>query len=138
MAVTAYSGVTQKDGYTENGTRIVTNGSELDKDAFLKILSAELSNQDPDNTKDSTEYISQMAQFAGLEQMANLNSSMQLIGASSLIGREVTFKTTDADGNPYTGIVQNVMKNGDTIKLNVLDGENTYQEFSMSDVSKIT
>ena len=57
---------------TDKGTPIIKTGSELDKNSFLKILTAELSNQDPQNAKDSTEYVAQMAQFAGLEQMTNL------------------------------------------------------------------
>jgi len=132
------SGVSQNPNTTANGTRIVTNNGALDKDQFLRILSAELSNQDPTNTKDSTEYVAQMAQFAGLEQMANLNSSMKLLGASSLIGREVTFKTLDDNGEFYKGTVQNIVKNGDSIKLNVLLGDKSVQAFELSDVTKIT
>ena len=135
--ITGYSGVTQKSNYTAKGTRIVKNDGELDKNQFLRILSAELSNQDPTNTKDSTEYVAQMAQFAGLEQMANLNSSMQLIGASSLMGKNVTLKTYDENGNLYQGVVQNIIKDGDTIKLSVLVGENDLQQFEMSDVAQI-
>jgi len=136
--ITGYSGVTQKSNYTANGTRIVKNNGELDKNQFLRILSAELSNQDPTNPKDSTEYVAQMAQFAGLEQMANLNISMQLIGASSLMGKKVILKTYDENGNLYQGIVQNIIKDGDTIKLNVLVGKNDLHQFEMSDVTQIT
>lgn len=132
------AGVSQNPNTTANGTRIVTNDGALDKDQFLRILSAELSNQDPTNTKDSTEYVAQMAQFAGLEQMANLNSSMKLLGASSLIGREVTFKTLDDNGEFYKGTVQNIVKNGDSIKLNVLLGDKSVQAFELSDVTQIT
>lgn len=132
------TGVTQDPNFTSSGTRIIKNDGALDKDQFLKILSAELSNQDPTNTKDSTEYVAQMAQFAGLEQMANLNSNMKLIGASALIGKEVTLKTIDPNGNFYKGLVQNITKNGDNINLNVLVGTNDVQQFDMSDVTQIT
>lgn len=136
--ISAYSGVVENTNVTANGTRIVKSNGELDKDQFLRILAAELSNQDPTNTKDSTEYVAQMAQFAGLEQMANLNSSMKLIGASSLIGKDVTFKILDDNGDFYKGLVQNIVKDGDSIKLNVLVGDNDVQAFDMSDVTQIT
>lgn len=131
---------------TSRGTRIVKTGEDMDKNAFLKILSAELSNQDPQNAKDGTEFVAQMAQFAGLEQMANLNSSMRLTGANSLIGKEVTLRKYDDNGNLYSGQVKNVVKSGDEIKINVAVGTkkdangnivDKYEEFSLSDVTQI-
>jgi len=131
---------------TSRGTRIVKPGQEMDKNSFLKILSAELSNQDPENAKDGTEYVAQMAQFAGLEQMTNLNSNMRLIGANSLIGKEVTLKKYDENGNLYSGLVKSVVKSGDEIKINVvvgtekdIDGNivDKYEEFNVDDVIKI-
>ena len=61
---------------TSRGTTIVKKGQEMDQNSFLKILSAELTNQDPTTAKDGTEFVAQMAQFASLEQMTNLNSTM--------------------------------------------------------------
>lgn len=52
-------------------------GNIIDKNAFLKILTVELSNQDPLNATDNTQYVSQMAQFTALEQTQNLNSSVE-------------------------------------------------------------
>lgn len=131
---------------TSKGTKIVKAGEDMDKNAFLKILAAELSNQDPNNAKDGTEYVAQMAQFSGLEQMANLNTSMRLTGANSLIGKDVTLRKYDEKGILYSGQVENVVKNGDEIKLNVAVGKekdkdgnivDKYQEFSVDDVSGI-
>ncbi|MDW8799657.1 flagellar hook capping FlgD N-terminal domain-containing protein [Clostridium sp. A1-XYC3] len=131
---------------TSRGTRIVKPGQDMDKNAFLKILSAELSNQDPTNAKDGTEYVAQMAQFAGLEQMANLNGSMKLSGANSLIGKGVVLRKYDDMGNLYAGQVTNVIKTGDEIKLSVLVGYDKdadgkpvekIKQFSMEDVVSI-
>ena len=50
---------------------------EIDKDAFLKLLMTQLSNQDPLNPMDNTEFIGQMAQFTTIEQIQNLNANLQ-------------------------------------------------------------
>jgi flagellar basal-body rod modification protein FlgD len=75
---------------------------DLGKDAFLKLLMAQLSNQDPLNPMSDTEFISQMAQFSSLEQMTNLNTSMSAIQASSMIGKFITW---GKDGKELGGIV---------------------------------
>jgi len=131
---------------TSKGTKIVKSTEDLDKNAFLRILSAELSNQDPTNAKDGTEYVAQMAQFAGLEQMANLNATMRLVGANSLIGKVVTLNKYDDTGNLYSGEVKSVSKDGDEITLKVITGQtknseddlvDQYEEFDMNDITGI-
>ncbi|WP_051542007.1 flagellar hook assembly protein FlgD [Clostridium lundense] len=108
---------------TPKGTRIVKPGEELDKNAFFKILAAELSHQDPTNAKDGTEFVAQMAQFSSLEQMANLNSSMKFMGASSLVGKTVMVNKINENGTLYSGKVTGVSKDGDTVMLNIAVGE---------------
>lgn len=130
---------------TKRGTKIVKKGQEMDKNAFLKILTAELTNQDPMNAKDSTQYISQLAQFSSLEQMANLNSTMSFNSAGNMVGKTVALNSYDDYGRQYGGTVTNVRKNGDDIILNVnvakykgneLIGRED-KEFNFKDVSDV-
>lgn len=104
---------------TQRGTRIVKKGQEMDKNAFLRILTAELTNQDPMNAKDSTAYVSQLAQFSSLEQMANLNNTMSFNSAGNLVGKTVALNSYDDWDHQYGGIVKSVTKNGDEIKITV-------------------
>ncbi len=87
----------------------------LDKDAFLKLLVAQLRYQDPMSPMSNTEFIAQMAQFSALEQMYNLNNSFYvlqqqvqeafMLQAVSLIGKEVT---AELDEQTVSGTVEKV------------------------------
>jgi len=72
----------------------------LGRDAFLTMLVAQLQNQDPLNPMDSTDFSSQLAEFSSLEQLINLNDSMESLAkaygensegdAVAYIGKQVT------------------------------------------------
>src|SRR3954463_16478869 len=86
-----------------------------DKDTFLKLLVAQLKYQDPSNPADSTQFLAQTAQFTQVEklgQIADMMQAQQLIGASALVGRTVTYQ--DANGASQTGVVTTVKLNGDS------------------------
>jgi len=71
--------------------------SELGEDAFLKLMIAQMQNQDPMKPMENGEFISQLAQFQSVsgiddlrksvEQMATAMQSNQALQASSLVGR---------------------------------------------------
>jgi flagellar basal-body rod modification protein FlgD len=87
--------------------------SALDRDTFLQLMVAQLRNQDPLNPTDSAEFLAQTAQFTSLEkledvasQTAQALSAQMAFGASSLVGRTVTY--AGADGTDVTGAVDSV------------------------------
>lgn len=78
---------------TVNGRK---TSNELGKDDFLKILIAQLSNQDPTNPLENTDFIAQMAQFSSLEQMTNMSQGFEKMAglinsseAQSMLGKTV-------------------------------------------------
>lgn len=69
---------------------------ELGKDDFLKLLMAQMTNQDPTSPMENTEFIAQMAQFTSLEQMTNMSNNFEKMAAminsseaQSMLGRTV-------------------------------------------------
>src|SRR5687768_6557394 len=79
-----------------------TGSASADKDMFLKLLVAQMKYQDPMNPTDSSEFLSQSAQFTALEKMSTTAEQVtQLVGlqmafgASSLVGRTVTYRMAD-------------------------------------------
>lgn len=122
---------------TNRGTRIVKKGQEMDKNSFLRILSAELTNQDPTKAKDGTEFVSQMAQFAALEQMTNLNTTMAFSTSSSLVGKMVAVNSYDSKGMQYGGIVKAVYKESGTTKLALQQADGSIKDFPADSLSDI-
>lgn len=125
---------------TDLGTPIVKAGSDLDKNAFLTILAAELANQDPTADVDSTKYVSQLAQFASMEQMTNLNQTMTKSADQSLIGKGATVSDVDGEGVQYTGVIQSVTSStaGNKISMQVIeDGKTVYKEFPVKNIVSV-
>ncbi len=73
-------------------------GSDLGKDEFMKILVAQLSNQDPLSPLEDKDFIAQMAQFSMLEELQNLDTGMAFSQASSLVGKFVCAQVATSDG----------------------------------------
>ena len=90
-----------------------TGSASADKDMFLKLLVAQMKYQDPMNPTDSSEFLSQSAQFTALEKMSTTAEQVtQLVGlqmafgASSLVGQTVTYPMED--GTSVSGPVSSV------------------------------
>jgi flagellar basal-body rod modification protein FlgD len=90
--------------------------TELGRDAFLRLLVAQLEHQDPLNPMESSEFTAQLAQFSSLEQLFNINENLEVIkgteseqGTENLldyIGKEVKSdqnNITVYDGNSTKG-----------------------------------
>ena len=94
MEINTRSASNSAIGKTENGTYIYDSATKTDKNLFLKMLVAQMTNQDPFNSQDPSEYISQLAQFNTLEQMMSLNDSMSYLvnlGNSMLVNDGVVY-----------------------------------------------
>lgn len=148
------SSITQALNQTNNEFNAALSkqkGSNLDKDSFMLLLVTQFKYQDPLNPMEDKEFIAQMAQFSSLEQLMNLNTSMeglttatnnqQMINATSYIGKLVSVSgntigkatTTNAEGKKETTIStfryafgDNVVKG--TLSVKDANGNTVYTE----------
>lgn len=112
-----------------------SSGSELGKDDFLNILMTQLQNQDPSNPVDDKEFIAQLATFSTLEQITNLNTTVQsfieeqkpntLLQLQSLIDQNVTWSSTEENGQTkkeQKGIIKSVYMNDNQMMFETTEG----------------
>ena len=63
--------------------------STLDYSAFLRLLIAEMKNQDPTKPMDSAQFVAQLASFSGVEQAVKTNAKLDaMMGAFALTQAE--------------------------------------------------
>ena len=98
--------------------------NSLGKDAFLKLLTVQMSHQDPLAPMDNRDMIAQLAQFSSVEQMTEVNKnleSMKTFYSSqtgySMLGKSV--EVMDEAGNRFLGPVEMVMENDTGVALAV-------------------
>lgn len=91
----------------------------LDKNAFLQLLVTEMSNQDPLNPMEDSDFIAQLAQFSVLEQMENMNTSTLKSQGMELIGKTVTAVLDSMNSSYVTGRVENIIYNGSSVYANI-------------------
>lgn len=79
--------------------------TQVDYQSFLKLLVAQMKNQDPTNPMDSTQYMAQLASFSQVEQSVQMNTKLDqmlqsstLEQAASIIGRTVTSADGETSG----------------------------------------
>ncbi len=138
--MTVIQDVTQaSEASTGTSSLVQSTDDIMGKEDFLTLLVAQLKNQDPLNPDDPTEFTAQLAQFSSLEQLFNLNESMDgLVTANAnsdklstlqTIGKDVTFQENsfEFEGNPMdlgyqldgsvTEVQLAVQQNGSTVRV---------------------
>ena len=65
---------------TQAGQR-PSSTNDPSKDLFLKLLVAQIQNQDPLNAMDPTEFVSQLSQFSSMEQLVEIRQTLESIHA---------------------------------------------------------
>lgn len=119
---------------TTSTTTSTSNASGYDAltdfETFLELLTTELQYQDPTDPMDSSEMVSQMSQLGMLAQMETINTNVAAYGAMNLIGKDVTYQTTDSSGSTVEaeGTVVSVVTSSGTTYLKILNSSTNKEE----------
>ncbi len=123
--------------YTGNKANVVKKSSEsgLGMDDFLKLLAAQLANQDMMNPSTDTDFIAQMAQFSSLQSMDSMAKMTSFNQSTALVGKYVVVATYEK------GTTQLTKSEGYVEKVNLFGNEPTIvvngKEYTYSQVMEI-
>ncbi len=99
---------------SSGGTSKTSPTGQLGEQDFLKLLVAQLGNQDPMQPMDNTQFVTQLAQFDSLQRMQSVDDQMglllkveQLGQANGLIGKQIE-ATGGSNGTNIKGTVDSV------------------------------
>jgi flagellar basal-body rod modification protein FlgD len=97
--MTAIPATTQST--TTPSTTGTNQSNQLNQDTFLKLLVAQMKYQDPLSPTDSTQFLTQTAQFTTVSTLQQIETDQQaiqhtnqLLAASGMVGRNVSYSTT--------------------------------------------
>ncbi len=106
---------------------------ELGQDEFLKLMTAQLQNQNPLKPMENGQFLSQLAQFGTVNGIQDLQKSVdtlasslqsnQALQASTMVGRKVLVESTSVTlqgGQPASGIIDLPAASGE-VSLNITD-----------------
>ena len=104
--ITATSTTTQTGAASGTASQNPAPGGALGKDQFLKMLIAQLQNQDPMNPLQGDQMASQLAQFSSLEQLQQINANLtaQQAASGTLLGAVQSTSAIGAIGHVVTAI----------------------------------
>ncbi|HPN32507.1 MAG TPA: flagellar hook capping FlgD N-terminal domain-containing protein [bacterium] len=129
---------------TSSASEETGSSSTLGKDQFLQLLATQLKYQDPLNPMSNDQFIAQMAQFSSLEQIQNLNTTMESYAKTSgnmsvmnLLGTQVEAKVSTTTGGvtsveEISGVVYKIDLSGSEPKLYTLEGKS----FKLSEITQ--
>jgi len=135
MATSATAGISGQQGQqTTTGADAL---KDVDLNAFLKMLIAELQNQDPLNPVSNSEILQQVSQIKAIESNQRLTDTLDAIGlqqnvatANSLMDRVVVGLTDQNE--TVTGKVEGVSIENGVTKLHI--GNNTVDLKNVSEI----
>jgi flagellar basal-body rod modification protein FlgD len=80
------------------------SGGVANESTFLTLLVAQLKNQDPMSPADSTQFVTQLAQFSSLEALTNINTN---VGAIEQVVAPAAAAGTSSSGSSSSGNTSN-------------------------------
>ncbi len=123
----------QSLGLATTADKKTTGKQELGQEQFLKLLTTQMTHQDPNKPMENGDFLAQMAQFSTVEGIGDLNesfssfanslSSGQALQAASLVGQSVLVPSDRAVMSLTDGLSGEIILNEDSedLRLTYLD-----------------
>lgn len=140
MSLVDQLGLSQKTQLQAKEKERLAKGKDLGEDAFLKLMLAQLKNQDPMKPMENGEFLTQLAQFksvAGIDDMKNSfdkfagqMQSNQALQASSMVGRWVLAPGSSSymwDKRPYIEGAVNIPSSTSSVTLHIYTADGQLQ-----------
>lgn len=122
MAVNAVGG-TENSSALSDAAQQLGSSQSLGQDAFLKLLVTQLTNQDPLDPQDQSQFLAQLAQFSTVEGINNIQTSQTRQQAANLLGKTVdAMVIKDNTTHVVTGKVVSVRWDSDGVHLGLQGG----------------
>ena len=111
-----------------------SGSNELGKNEFMKLMIAQMENQNPLEPQDNGQFISQLAEFSSLEEMQGISSSVnnlsgqfqssQALQASAMVGRTVLVPASESplDSSGAISGVVDLQKSTSSLNISVFNG----------------
>jgi flagellar basal-body rod modification protein FlgD len=135
--------VTPVNGAEYFGVKAAPKRKELDMQAFIELLVAQLSNQNPLEPMNDRDFFAQMAQLGTVQGMDKMNKSLDVAQASALMGKTVTAlrpmsDTSSGFNEVVTGKVEKLsIRNGEYI-LSIKEANGGLVDVKMNAIREVT
>ncbi|WP_214826835.1 flagellar hook capping FlgD N-terminal domain-containing protein [Exiguobacterium algae] len=121
--------------------------NQYDKDMFMKLLLAQIANQDPMSPMEDREFIAQMAQFSSLEQMQTISKQLDSVLVdrhmasisefSNMIGKTVDYTIeTDKETTKGSGQVLSISRTDETGYMADLDDGTSVSVYNITSIKQ--
>lgn len=120
--------------YRPETTNKASGSNELGKNEFMKLMIAQMENQNPLEPQDNGAFISQLAEFSSLEEMQRISSSVnnfstqfqssQALQASAMVGRTVLVPASESplDANGSISGIVDLQESTSSLSIDIYNG----------------
>jgi flagellar basal-body rod modification protein FlgD len=106
-------------------SKSASDAASVDYNSFLKLLIAQMKNQDPTDPMDASEQIAQLATFSQVEQTIQTNKNLESLIAGTALGTASGYvgKTLTNGEGTISGVVASVKVYSDAMVATTVDGK---------------
>ncbi|MDO6564523.1 flagellar hook capping FlgD N-terminal domain-containing protein [Amphritea sp. 1_MG-2023] len=127
----------QINAQNQSSATSTTTSSSEDSEMFMKLMIAQLQNQDPTSPAETSEFMQQIASMSTVENIAKLNTTMETMSnsllssqaalqASSMIGQDI-YAQTDIAKVAESGEIRGVVElpvSTENLRVSIYDSDN--------------